>query len=69
MIRDKVGYLFIRSLTLGSRFPHSYVILFTLEQIIGKYFSIRFYSLCVAELEISNKILNLDTKNQKRLNG
>lgn len=53
-----VGHLFICCLSLGSRFPHSYVVLFTLEQIIGKYFSIGFYSLCVAELEISNKKLN-----------
>ena len=63
----------MRSLPLGSRFPNSYVVLFTLEQIIGKYFSIGFHSLCFAELRygsISYEIkIFFDAKNQTNFNG
>ena len=53
------GYLFIRSLSLGSRFPNSYVILFTLEQIIRKYFSIGFDSFSIAKWEILGKFFRI----------
>lgn len=61
------GYLFICSLSFGSRFPHSYVVLFTLEQIIGKYFSIGFDSLYVAEYEIlGNQFLGSEKSNKSQ---